>query len=78
MSVLAESTGKLVDIVTEGLNSVPARLWEGETASGVKCVLYVTRIACLEPGREADFERDLKETRVPSAVVQGFPIRVVL
>lgn len=40
MQVQLESTSKIVDLVIDG-NRVPARIWEGVTANGVRCHAYI-------------------------------------
>jgi hypothetical protein len=74
MKITVESTDKIVE-----LNGVPARIWEGETASGIKVHCYVTRIAVKrkEP-RIAEFESELRETRTPSAELHAIPLRLIL
>jgi hypothetical protein len=74
MKITIESTSKIVK-----LNDVPARIWEGETESGIKIHCYVTRIAIDEKEtRTAEFERDLQEHRAPSAEIQAIPLRLIL
>jgi hypothetical protein len=75
MKITVESTTKIVM-----LNGVPARIWEGTTESGHKVHCFITRIACGiddAPAR-AEFERDLQETRAPSAELAVYPARMVL
>lgn len=40
MTITIKSTTKMVE-----LNGVPARIWEGETESGIPVHCYITRIA---------------------------------
>jgi hypothetical protein len=77
MEVQLESTVKIVQLTIDG-QTVPARIWEGETANGVKCHAYITRIAVANEDESAEFERDLKEHVPPSPAVQAFPARMVL
>lgn len=73
MKITIESTDKIVEV-----NGVPARIWEGKTASGIPLHCYITRVAV---DREQDctaFELELQETRTPSAAVQAIPSRLVL
>lgn len=77
MIVRLESTTKIVELKTpEGV--VPARIWEGETESGIKVHAYVTRIAVSEEADTAQFDRELRACRVPSVEVQAIPMRLVL
>lgn len=74
MQITVESTSKIVEI-----NGVPCRVWEGRTAAGIKCHCYIPRIACdKDEPRTEEFERDLKETRPPSAGVAAIPMRMIL
>ena len=74
MRVTAESTERIVH-----LNRVPARIWEAVTPSGVKCFLFVTRIAVAKGQDTSRFDRELSEQRPPSAeAVEAFPLRMVL
>lgn len=68
-----ESTDKIVT-----LNGIPARIWEGETDSGIKCHCFITRIAARENENLEQFERELKSQRAPSSDVQAIPARLVL
>ncbi len=73
MQVQLESTEKVVT-----LNGVPARIWEGHTAAGVRCHAYVTRIAVSDSDDVSQFERELQEHRAPSAEIAAIPLRLVL
>ena len=73
MKVKLESTLKIVE-----LNGVPARIWEGETESGIKVHAFITRIAAAEGSDLRQFDAELKECRQPSADVQSYPLRLVL
>lgn len=73
MKVTLQSTTKLVE-----LNGVPARIWEGETESGIKVHAFMTRIAAREGEDLSQFEAELKECAKPSADVEAYPLRLVL
>lgn len=73
MKVNLESTTKMVN-----LNGVPARIWEGQTESGIPVHAFVTRIAVHKDSDTDQFEAELKECRTPSADVQAYPARLVL
>lgn len=80
MKITIENTAKLVTLETDG-GSVPARLWEGVTESGMPVICYVTRICpAVAPSdpRIGEFERELTEMRRPSAAVQVIPLRLIL
>jgi hypothetical protein len=79
MKVTLESTDKIVELVLANGTAVPARIWEGTTANGVRCHAYVTRIAVHDHDNAAEFERDLLEQRRPSAAIaDAIPSRLVL
>lgn len=74
MKIKIHNTTKVVS-----LNGIPARIWEGETESGIKVHCYVTRIAIDEKEtRVEEFERELSEQSSPSAEVQAIPLRMIL
>lgn len=77
MKIVIESTTKMVTLIVDG-SPVPARIWEGQTESGVPVYCYVTLIAA--PAKEdlAQFERELKEWRAPSAEAEAIPLRMIL
>jgi hypothetical protein len=74
MKVTLESTTKIVQ-----LNGVPARVWEGQTESGVKIHCFITRVAIdKDEPRAEEFERELQEQRVPSPEIEAFPTRMII
>jgi len=78
MRMTIESTDRVVELFVAG-SPVPARVWEGQTERGVRVAVLVTRIAAHLESDQAEFERDLKETRAPSGhAIQAFPMRLLL
>lgn len=74
MKITLESTTKIVS-----LNGIPARVWEGKTASGVDVVAMITRIAVPDEGQDlSEVERELAACRAPSAAVEDFPLHMIL
>ena len=74
MKITIHSTSKIVE-----LNGVPARIWEGQTESGIKLHCYVTRIAIdKKETRVQEFEHDLQEHRAPSREIEAIPLRMIL
>jgi hypothetical protein len=61
VKITIESTDQIVDIN----NGLKARVWEGETDSGIKVTCFVTRIAVHKDQDSAQFEKELKECRPP-------------
>ncbi len=60
MKVILESTDKVIELKI-GNAIVPARLWEGVTAGGIKCHAFITRIAVHKDDDAAEFEKALQE-----------------
>ncbi|MDJ1468183.1 hypothetical protein [Xanthocytophaga flava] len=74
MKITLESTDKIVH-----LNNVPARIWEGETNSGIKVHCYITRIAVEEEEpRKEEFDQELQKHKAPSEEVKAIPFRMIL
>lgn len=79
MKATLESTSKIVELKpTPGRYTVPARLWEGTTASGIRFVAYVTRVMVSSNADNSQFEKELEEVAPPSLDVQKIPSRLVL
>lgn len=57
---------------------MPARIWEGQTDSGIAVHCFITRIAVHNDANHSDFERELQEQRAPSADVAAIPMRLIL
>ncbi len=77
MKVTLENTDKIVELTLNG-QTLPARIWEGTTAGGIRCHAFITRIAVHEDDNAAEFERDLAEQRKPSAAIAAIPLRMIL
>ena len=74
MTITLSSTTKIVEI-----NGAPARIWEGETADGIKCHAFITRIAAHQDQDLSQFEAELKEHRPLSPELEGvYPLRMIL
>jgi len=74
MKLTIHSTTKVVT-----LNGVGARIWEGESASGIKVHCYIIRVAIdEEETRLEEFERELQEQESPSAEIEAIPLRMIL
>jgi len=70
MNVELHSTSQIVD-----LNGVPARVWEGQTDSGIPVHAFITRIAAPAEADQAEFERELQQHRPP---IEVYPLRLIL
>lgn len=73
MKITLESTTKIVEV-----DGVPSRIWEGETASGVRVHAYVTRIAVAIQDYTVEFDDELQACRTPSPEVAAIPLRLML
>ncbi len=70
MQIAIEST----DIVTK-IDGVECRLWEGMTADGTPCKVFVHRVAVHKDQDATQFERELKEQLQPAKYV---PLALIL
>ncbi len=80
MKITIESTNNIVTLVVGGVD-VPARIWQGETESGIPVHAFITRIAPeipREDPRQEQFERELQETAAPRPTVVTIPLRMIL
>jgi hypothetical protein len=64
MKLTIESTN-----ITTRIDDVPVRLWEGVTPTGVRCKVFVHRIACDAMGDTAEFDKQLREQLPPAEVM---------
>lgn len=74
MKITLESTTAIVT-VNDGIQ---CRVWEGETASGIKVQALIPRIAAHKDSDLSEFERELKEQRPPSVDFASFPLRMII
>lgn len=78
MKITIESTTRIVLVKTSMLaDGIECRVWEGETAGGVKVEALIPRIAAREGQDLAQFEAELQEQRAPSAD-SAWPLRLIL
>lgn len=70
MKITLESTTQIVQF-----DGIEARVWEGETESGIKLTAFITRVAVDKDDDVEQFQRELKEQRVPTVY---WPLRMVL
>lgn len=74
MEVTLRSTSKIVEI-----NGVPARVWEGKTASGIECHAFITRVAVADFLNTEEFDKELQSCDPPSAkIAEAYPTSIVL
>lgn len=60
------------------LNDVPARIWEGQTASGIPIHAFITRIAVKNSENHSEFESELAEVSAPSPDIEAIPLRLLI
>lgn len=80
MKITIENTSKVVTFTLHGVD-VPARIWQGETETGIPVQVYITRIAPEIPrddDRNEQFVRELEETAAPRPTVEAIPLRMIL
>jgi hypothetical protein len=80
MNITIHPTSKIVDLQSEG-GTVPARVWEGTTDTGIPVHCFITRIAPTIPvhdSRQKEFQDALQEVEAPSAGVVSYPLRLIL
>jgi hypothetical protein len=82
MKITIESTSKIVELEIPGQGCVPARVWQGETDSGIPVACYVTRISPLIPKDDVlndQFARELTEVREPLPIIRDtIPLRLII
>lgn len=78
MKLTLQSTTKIVELEVAGGGSCMARIWEGETASGIRVHAYMTRIAVAEGDDCTQFDAELLQCKPPSAAVAAIPLRLIL
>lgn len=84
MKITIESTDKIVTFEVGG-RDVPARVWQGETESGIPVQCFITRISPEIPKSNpkideltVEFERDLRRQADPRPTVQAIPLRMII
>jgi hypothetical protein len=77
MTITITNTTSIAELEINGTD-VPARLWEGQTASGIPVHCYIVRIGVHESQDCAQFERELQEQRKPSFELAAIPLRLIL
>lgn len=80
MEITIENTDKVVTFEVNGAE-VPARIWQGQTSTGIPVQVFVTRIAPEVPRddpKNAQFVNELQECAPPRVTVQEIPLRMIL
>lgn len=84
MKITIESTPKIVELVIHG-HAVPARVWQGETDSGIPVQCFVTRIAPEIPKTDPNidaltvqFATELQHCADPRRTIEAIPMRMIV
>jgi hypothetical protein len=80
MKITIENTSKIVTLQISGTD-VPARIWQGETDTGIPVQVFVTRIGPEIPKddpRCEQFARELREVGAPRPTIEAIPLRMIL
>lgn len=72
MKLILESTSTI-----ERVNGVPARVWTGQTASGIAVTCWIPIIQVARADDNSEFERELGEIEARRELV-SFDMRLVL
>lgn len=73
MTITIESTSEIVS-----LNGIDCRVWEGETASGIKLQALIPRIAVHKDQDASQFDAELQEQSPPRLAERAFPLRMLI
>jgi hypothetical protein len=77
MKAIIESTSKVIELQIP-TPSTKVRIWEGFTEHGVKFHAYIVRVVVAPDQDSSQFDKELTETRAPSAEVAAIPLRMIL
>lgn len=73
MEIQLHSTDKIVV-----LNGIPARIWEGQTTSGIPIHAFITRVAVANGENQTEFENELDRCAAPSPDIEAYPLRMLI
>jgi hypothetical protein len=73
MKITVTSTEQIVQF-----NDVPARVWAGETDSGIPVHCFITRIAVDEKENTEQFDRELQTHEPPRPELAVYPLKMIL
>lgn len=79
MQITIHNTSKIV-ILKAGsqADGVSARVWEGETESGIKLHCFITLIACDAQADTTEFQAELMQRSAPTPEIEAIPDRLIL
>lgn len=70
-------TTKLIEMIVDGA-TVPARIWQGKTSTGIPVHAFITRVAVPKdaPAHEhQEFQEALQEQEAPRPEVEAYDLR---
>jgi hypothetical protein len=73
MQIIINNTSKIVTLA-----GIPARVWEGETNSGIPVICFIPRIVVISTQDLRQFETELLDQQTPSPEAETIPRRLVL
>lgn len=73
MEITLHNTTKIVTV-----KGVEARIWEGQTASGLRIHAYITRIAVSLLQDQAEFDQELQKASSPTPAVEAISLRLLI
>ena len=74
MKITIKNTSKIVEF-----NGIPARIWEGETESGIKIHCFITRIMVnKDEPRIKEFHDELQIQNTPRSEIQAIPMKLII
>ena len=80
MKISIYSTTKMVDLQTDS-GIVQARLWEGETESGIPIHCFIALVApsiSKDDMRQEEFRCELEQHDAPSPATKAYPLKMVI
>ena len=81
MTITLTSTSEVTMLVRPGApddSAIPARVWEGQTESGIRVQCLITRIAVLKTDDCAQTDAELVAQPPPISGERAFPLRMIL
>jgi hypothetical protein len=69
MKMTLESTTKIIELRSRNGAVMEARIWEGATENGIPVHAFITLVACNKDQDSSEFDRDLREHKVPSVEI---------
>ena len=82
MEIMLKSTNRIVELASKDAGAgkpIKARIWEGETDSGIPVICVVASIAAPEGQDQTQFRAELEENAAPTDLaIKAFPLRMLV